>query len=108
MSAFDFGYVRRHYEVPAEIGRRVIVNGEPGVIAADRGAYIGVLFDKDKPNQILPCHPTWKVEYQGIGKVRQMSRSQKRYRRFLEYGDCFDIFIDFCRWDSDPERSWNA
>ncbi|MBB4055112.1 hypothetical protein FHY08_001044 [Pseudomonas koreensis] len=30
-------YVRQHYQVPAEIGRRVIAYGKPGVILADRG-----------------------------------------------------------------------
>lgn len=38
----------------------------------------------------------------------KISRSKARYKRFLEYGDMFDSFIDFCRWDSDPERSWNG
>lgn len=36
------------------------------------------------------------------------TRSQERYRRFLEYGDGFDSFLGFCRWDSAPERSWNC
>ncbi|MBK3780056.1 hypothetical protein G3A43_07285 [Paraburkholderia aspalathi] len=36
-----------------------------------------------------------------------LTRSQKRYRRFLDYGDMFESFIDFCRWDAEPERSWN-
>jgi hypothetical protein len=38
----------------------------------------------------------------------KMTRSQKRYKRFLEYGDGFNSFIEFCRWDSEPERSWNS
>lgn len=101
-------YVRDYYGVPAEIGRRVTVDGEPGVIASDFGAHIGVQFDSQKPSAILPCHPTWRVEYQGMGQVRPMTRSQRRYLRYLEYGDCFDSFIDFCRWESAPERSWNS
>ena len=36
------------------------------------------------------------------------SRSQERYRRFLEYGDGFDNFLAFLRWDADPSRSWNG
>lgn len=40
-------YVRKHYQVPAKICRRVIVYGKPGVIPADRGHYIGVLLDED-------------------------------------------------------------
>lgn len=104
----NFEYVRASYGVPACIGRRVVVNGNPGVIAKDCGHHIGVLFDSDKPGAISPCHPTWEVEYQGMDTVRRMTRSQQRYKRYLEYGDCFNSFLDFCRWDSEPERSWNA
>lgn len=91
-------YAREYYGVPACIGRRVTVNGEPGIIAEDRGHYIGVTFDKDKPGVISNAHPTWKVEYLDMGKIRKMTRSQKRYRAWLDYGaDYFDDFIDFCR-----------
>ena len=101
-------YVRKHYGVPAEIGRRVTVSGKPGIIAEDRGNHIGVNFDADKPGVVLPCHPTWEVEYHGTGQVRKPSRSQQRYKRYLEYGDSFVSFIDYCLWDSDPGRSWNG
>lgn len=100
-------YVREHYGVPAEVGRRVTVSGKPGVIAADRGHYIGVNFDADRPGVVLNCHPTSEVEYGAIGVVRKPSRRAARYQRYLEYGDCFDSFIQFCRWDAAPERSWN-
>jgi len=82
-------YVKKYYEVPAEIGRRVEVDGKAGIIAEDRGAYIGVLFDSDKPNNILPAHPTSKVKYLGMGKVRKMTASQKRYREYKD-ADWFD------------------
>ena len=101
-------YASRYYEVPADIGRRVKVDGKPGIIAEDRGAYIGVNFDEDKPSHISPCHPVWKVEYLEMGKIRPLTRSQKRYKRYLEYGDCFENFIEFCRWDADPEHEWNT
>jgi len=107
MSRIECAYVKNYYKVPAEIGRLVTVNGRDGIIAKDRGHYIGVNFDDDKPRVICNCHPTWKVEYKGIGTVRCLTKSQKRYRRFLEHGDCFDSFIDFCRWDAEPARSWN-
>ena len=93
-------YVRQYYGVPAEIGRRVIAYGKPGVIAADRGNYIGVLFDVDSPNRISNCHPTGHVEYLGMGEIRKMTRSQARYRRYLDVGDCFDSFRDFLDYDS--------
>lgn len=41
-------------------------------------------------------------------KPPKISRSKARYQRFLEYGDGFDSFLDFCRWDAAQERSWNA
>lgn len=100
-------YVKDNYGVPADIGRRVLVDGKPGIIADDRGNYIGVNFDSDKPGVISNCHPTWKVEYLCMGKIRPMTRSQARYQRYLEYGDCFDGFLEYLRWDADPERSWN-
>ncbi|BAN53661.1 hypothetical protein PP4_18080 [Pseudomonas putida NBRC 14164] len=58
MSNYNCDYVRRHYGVPAEIGRRVIANGEPGVIMADRGQYIGVILDGDPKKRIRNYHPT--------------------------------------------------
>lgn len=100
-------YAREYYGVPAVIGRRVVVSGKPGIIAEDRGHYIGVNFDSDKPGVIRNAHPTSEVEYGEIGAVRPMTRSQARYKRFLEYGDGFDSFVQFCRWDASPERSWN-
>lgn len=101
-------YVKQYYNVPADIGRRVVVNGRPGVIAQDCGHYIGVNFDSDKPWHISHCHPTWGVEYLGMGEIRPMTKSQLRYKRFIEYGDGFETFIDFCRWDAEPERTWNG
>lgn len=100
-------YVRNTYGVPADIGRRVVVAGRPGIIAEDRGHYLGVNLDEHKPGVISNCHPTWKVEYGEMGTIRKPTRAQQRYRRWLEYGDGFDSFIEFCRWDAEPERSWN-
>lgn len=63
MSNYNCDYVRRHYGVPAEIGRRVIANGEPGVIMADRGQYIGIILDSDPKKRIRNYHPTWEMQY---------------------------------------------
>jgi hypothetical protein len=84
VSAVPFAYVCDTYGVPAAVGRRVTVDGEPGVIAEDRGHYIGVSFDANKPGDIRSAHPTWKVEYLGMGRVRSMTRSQRRYVAFLD------------------------
>ncbi|WP_421717461.1 hypothetical protein [Algiphilus sp.] len=98
-------YVRNAYNVPAEIGRRVTVDGRPGVIAEDLGNYIGVLFDDCKPSDIQPCHPTWRVEYGEMGGVRRMTRSQARYRRYLEVSDCFDSFAEFLRYETAAQEA---
>ena len=97
----DFDYVREYYGVPACIGRRVIAYGKPGIVAEDRGNYIGILLDSDKPGNVNNYHPCDGIKYlPEIGKVRQPGRSQARYQRFLEYSDGFNTFLDFCRWDS--------
>ena len=105
MSSFD--YVKEYYGVPADYGRVVFVNSKRGVIIKDCGHYIGVNFDTEKPGAVSICHPTWNVEYAQIEKPRKVTKSQARYQRYLEYGDCFGSFLDFCYWDAMPERSWN-
>lgn len=91
-----FEHIIKHYGVPACIGRRVVVDGQPGVIASDAGQYIGVLFDSDKPNRISNCHPTWNVVYEGIGKVRKMTASQKRYAEYVRAQEWYDgTFADW-------------
>lgn len=78
-------YVRNYYGVPACIGRRVIAYGKPGIIAEDRGGYIGILLDSDKPGQVNNYHPTDGIEYlDEIGTIRPMTRSQRRYREYIE------------------------
>lgn len=105
----DFEYVRQYYGVPAEIGRAVVAYGKPGVIAEDKGQYIGILLDCDKPGDIGQYHPTDGIEYlPDIKPVRQQTvrkaRSKARYQRYLEYCDCFDSFLDFCYWDA--QQRW--
>lgn len=51
-------YMRQHYQVPAEVGRRVIAYGKPGVILADRGHYIGVVLDEDPKKRISNYNPS--------------------------------------------------
>lgn len=93
-------YVGRYYGVPADIGRRVTVDGKPGIIAEDRGHYLGVNFDENKPGDIRNVHPTWRVEYGAMGKVRRPTRAQLRYQRYLTVGECFGSFADFLRAES--------
>ncbi len=91
----SFEYVKEYYGVPAEYGRRVLVYGKPGIIAADRGHYIGVNFDSDKPGVIMNAHPTSEVEYLDMGTVRKMTRSQRRYQEYREVADCYESFAAY-------------
>lgn len=68
-----------------------------------------------KDNGLTGGSPWFSVTTQGIDAVAlespappKVSKSKQRYRRFLEYGDSFDSFLDFCRWDAEPDRSWNC
>ena len=90
-------YVRKHYDVPACIGRRVLVYGKPGIISEDRGNYIGVTLDTDKPGRVSNYHPTDHVEYLGMGEVRQPTRSQKNYQDYLR-SDCGHTFAEWMRF----------
>lgn len=112
MSNYNCDYVRRHYNVPAEVGRRVIANGEPGVIIADRGHYIGVILDSDPKKRIRNYHPTWEMQYGEIAeklplkqwelltnglydwddvqRVWAATRSQAKYRAYQELAECFN------------------
>lgn len=90
-------YVRQFYGVPAEIGRRVRVSGKPGIISADRGQYIGVTFDSEKPSVVHNAHPTSEVEYLGLGALRRLTRSQMRYRAYLDVADVYENFGHYLR-----------
>ena len=103
-----FSYVVSYYGVPACLGRIVIVGGKQGVIAEDRGHYIGINFDSDKAGVIKNAHPTSDITYLGMSKIRKPSRSSGRYARYLEYGDGFNSFLEYCYWDAEKERSWNG
>lgn len=96
-------YINNYYNFSARIGQRVCVDGEFGVIAEDRGHYLGVNFDSDKPGVVKNCHPTWEVEYGKMGKIRHISKSAARYRDYLNF-DSGMKFIDFCRWKDRLEK----
>jgi hypothetical protein len=91
----DCEYVRNYYGVPACIGRKITLNGRPGIIAEDRGHYIGVNFDSDKPGIVRNVHPTDMIEYGDLGGIRRLTRSQKRYRDYLKVADCYENFAAF-------------
>lgn len=99
-------YVKKTYNVPADIGRRVVVDGKPGIIAADKGTYIGVNFDEDQPGVIKNCHPTWNVEYLEMGQIRvkKMTAGQERYQQYRD-ADWFDgTFAEWLGVDKESRR----
>ena len=82
MTTFD--YIIRTYGVPACIGRRVTLHGKPATITADRGHYIGITYDTDKPGVIRNAHPADGVVYlDAVVKPRRASRSARRYADYL-------------------------
>lgn len=79
-----FEHIKWKYKVPADIGRRVRLNGDrEGVIIEDLGNYIGVNFDDMKAGISVPCHPTWEMEYLEMGEIRKASKGQIRYQNYL-------------------------
>jgi len=86
----SYEYVRKYYNVPAEIGRRVRYISREGTISKDGGNYIAVNFDDMKPGKTLHIHPTDpSLEYLGMGVLRKMTRSQKRYQSYIDSdSDC--------------------
>lgn len=90
----SFEYINKHYGVNACVGRRVIVDGEPGIIVGAHGSHIVVNPDHLKPHQTANYHPTWRVQYLEIGKVRKMTAGQKRYREYLD-ADCCETFAEW-------------
>lgn len=55
-------YIRSHYQVPARRGGRITFQGKPGKITGAKGTSLLVRLD-EKPAEIVPIHPTWRVEY---------------------------------------------
>ena len=93
-------YVREYYKVPACIGRRVICYGKPGIIVEDRGNYIGVNLDEQKPVTVSNYHPTDGIVYGEMGKPRKMTRSQARYHRYMAVSECFEDFKHFLQYEA--------
>ena len=88
-------YVQENYGVPACIGRRVTYKGRPGIISEDRGNYVGVTFDNQKPGTVSNFHPkTEELVYLGMGKVRKLTQSQQNYQDYLR-SDCCETFTEW-------------
>lgn len=95
-----FEYIKSYYKVDPFIGQKIIHRGNPGIIVEDRGHYLGVNFDADKPGVVKSVHPTDEVIYGEPGVIRKMTRSQKRYQEYLR-SDGFDNFkhyLEYHEW----------
>lgn len=98
----DFEYIRKHYNVPAEVGRRVAYTGgdypQDGVITGAKGTYIMVHL-KGEPHPV-PMHPLWELTYSTKGPlvpvpaVKKQSRSAARYQEYLDA----DSGLSFRAW----------
>ena len=75
-------YIQQYYQVPACIGRRVIAYGKPGVIAADRGHYIGVVLDGDAKRQVRNHHPEDGIVYGEMADKLPKAPKRSNYDRF--------------------------
>lgn len=79
-----FDYIKKHYNVNAELYQEIEYSGKKGMIVQDCGHYLGVNFYNDKPYNVSYLHPTDNVVYlETFGKPRKLTSSQKRYRDFL-------------------------
>lgn len=87
-------WIRNTYKVPAEYGREISFNGRKGFIVEDKGNYIGVTFHDEKPTLVHPLHPTYNVEYLGLGCPRKLTRSQLRYKEWANT----DTSLSFSEW----------
>jgi len=87
-------YPKEYYGVPADISRRIRFRGREGVIVSTTN-YLQVNFDDRKAGHVDNVHPTDGVEYLDMGKIRKMTRSQKRYQDYLrsEYSGTFAEYI---------------
>lgn len=103
-------YVRNHYGVPAEIGRRVIAYGKPGIILEDRGHYIGVTLDDDKKVRVGNYHPTDGIVYGAMAEKLPKRPRRSNYDKFLN-DDCglyFHEFLGIIKPKFEQRGSWGA
>ncbi len=103
-------YVQKAYGVPACIGRRVIAYGKPGIIAEDRGHYIGVNLDEEKAGVVNNYHPEDGIVYGEMGIARRPTKSQGRYQDFLR-SDCGESFGEWLHrnwWNEKIDRYGDA
>lgn len=108
-------YIKQHYGVPADLGRKVVFQGRTGVIVGYHGACLKVNFDDEKPNKYAKLHPNWHIEYGDIGVIRPLTRGQQRYQEWRDSENGLS-FAEWCGMDAETvskrkrfasERNWS-
>ena len=97
-------YVKKHYGAPDDIGRKVEYKGRTGIIFEFGGNYVSVNFDDQKPGITSMIHPTDPdLKYLEMGEIRQMTRSQKKYREYInaDFGCSFAEYLGIQKVKSD-------
>ena len=92
-----FEYIKDNYDVEVVLGNVIYFDGERGLVTEDRGHYIGVTFDKDKPGTISNIHPTDEkldIRHHIVELIRRMTRSQKNYQEYLHS----EVDVTFAEW----------
>lgn len=91
-----FEYVKDNYDVTVQIGQVIYLNGNRGKVAEDRGHYLGINFDSDKPGIIKNVHPTDDDLFITchVKPVRKPTRSQKNYQDYLR-SECNETFAEW-------------
>lgn len=80
-------YIRNYYKVPAEVGRRVVAYGKPGIIMSAINAYIGVVLDDDPKRSPRPHHPTDQIVYGEMADKLPKPPRRSNYDKFQQ-DDC--------------------
>ena len=57
-------YIRRYYDVPAEVGMRVMADGQLGTIEGFEGAYLVIRLDGQ--GYTTCWHPSWRILYPAV------------------------------------------
>lgn len=83
----SLSYIRNYYKVPAEVGRRVVAYGKPGIIMGAINAYIGVVLDDDPTRRQRPHHPEDGIVYGDMADKLPKPPRRSNYDKF-QSDDC--------------------
>lgn len=103
-------YIRNYYKVPAEVGRRVVAYGKPGVIMSAINAYIGVVLDDDPKRHPRPHHPEDGIVYGEMADKLPKPPRRSNYDKF-QHDDCglyFHEWLGINKPKFEHRGSWPA